>query len=429
MRVEKPAYIRAAKPISKNTVAARLTTCATVFRLAVENGASRIKSKTANAVIDHITETLPGPDEGLLQPLQNDYLKSLRAILGWPSHGEHLRQKLWQTLADFLVSYILRDLHGNVSSRTAGSKGTESQDSRNGRFLSVRISQSSGTRSPRIDANGPANELIMSLSLLTSVTNAPLMTRAAAIVDCVALFLDSATSTQHEALVAFNNVLSRMVTEDLALARQSLSRMLPLLRRLWSLKSSALKDQILIALILGREILFDASSTTSTENDTAFYSNLFEAILNEYHRRGERDLLQLDDIVFPSVEVLLPVGLRGVAPIVESPRALSNWMVPSILSSLTVFLDRIGALAPMVQFGSETPKKRRKVANRVEEIPRQVLNSLGTERICSSQLLLFLLDESQEMRSSFAEHFSNLASLILDDDSNISSWIMLSFAR
>ena len=94
VRSDKPEYLRTNLPRKKAAIAARMATSATVLRYAVEIGVPVISHKTTVAVVDHITDILPVSGDGYCSPLRNDYLKSLRAILEYPSHVEHLRSSL-----------------------------------------------------------------------------------------------------------------------------------------------------------------------------------------------------------------------------------------------------------------------------------------------------------------------------------------------
>ncbi|KAK3191723.1 Serine/threonine-protein kinase tel1 [Lecanicillium sp. MT-2017a] len=89
---EKSAYYGngRSKSQSTSTAATRLTRSASAVRAAASRGALKIKQKTLFAVIDHITQVLPGPNEGFVPPLLNDYVKALTELLSRPSHVEFL---------------------------------------------------------------------------------------------------------------------------------------------------------------------------------------------------------------------------------------------------------------------------------------------------------------------------------------------------
>jgi len=141
---EKPKYIKAASKTSKASAALRLQVTAAALRLTVEAGVFRIRFKTALSVLDHIADTLPLRDGALCEPLKNDYLKVFRILLDYAPHGEHMRQKQWQSFVDFTLdclSIILGD--DTVGSSITTSTAT-SVASRHDRSLSLRPSQRSG---------------------------------------------------------------------------------------------------------------------------------------------------------------------------------------------------------------------------------------------------------------------------------------------
>ncbi|KAF9877328.1 hypothetical protein CkaCkLH20_05028 [Colletotrichum karsti] len=117
---EKQSYL-GGKRTTAAAAGSRLSKCAEALRLAANHGASKLKRKTILAVIDHITQTLPGPDE-YLEPLLKDYVKSLIALLSHQSNGEHLATlgaEGWLACVDFCTEAISRYLEN--ADRDSGS--------------------------------------------------------------------------------------------------------------------------------------------------------------------------------------------------------------------------------------------------------------------------------------------------------------------
>ena len=410
-------------------LATRLATSATVLRYAVEIGVPVISPKTAAAVIDHIRDTLPVAGEGYCSPLRNDYLKSLRAILEYPSHVEHLRKKNWQSLSDFLVAGIKNSSAEEAPNKNVGSGRVDSDDSRNSRYLSVRTSQHSSARSLASQSTSSTAELLISLNLLTAATNAPIMTRASSILPFLIDFLEYTTFSQHDAFAALNNVLSRAITEDISLARSTVFGLIPVIRRLWSTKSSVVKDEMIITLTLGHELLANQDNTMLTESQRLLLRKLFDVLVLDYQRRSDREMLHMDDIRFAEAGISQPVGLQGIVPVVESGRALSNWSVVSIIASLAVAIDRFRDSEEAVDLSNGTPRKRRKVTNRVDDIFSQALAGTASERAGALQIIIFLMEESDCVTDIISDQFLHFASGILEDDSTVASWSMLLFAQ
>jgi ataxia telangiectasia mutated family protein len=429
VRSDKPEYLHTDLPRKKATLAARLAASATVLRYAVEIGVAVISHKTTAAVIDHIRDTLPVPGQGYCPPLRNDYLKTLRAILEYPSHVEHLRTKHWQSLSDFLVAGITNGYAEEASNRDVASGLTESEESRSSHYLSVRTSQNSSARSLGSQSINSTTELIISLNLLTAATNAPLMTRASSLVPCLTEFLEHATISQHDAFTAVNNILARAITEEISLARSAVFGLIPVIRRVWSTKSSVAKDQMIITLTLGHEIFSKQDSTGLTESEHLSLSNLFDVIVADYRRRTDREILHMDDVRLTDASPSQPVGLQGIVPVIESGRALSNWSIVSIIASLAIAIDGFQTIEDTVGLSNETPRKRRKVTKRVDDIISQALASSGSEKVAALQIITFLMTDSECVTDAIVDNFLKFASGILEDDSTVASWSMLLFAQ
>ncbi|KAF3355186.1 hypothetical protein VdG1_07050 [Verticillium dahliae VDG1] len=79
---EKQSYY-SGKKTTAASAATRLSKCAEALRLALNHGASKLKRKTVLAVIDHITQTLPGPDNNsheMVEPLLQNYDEMLNSV-------------------------------------------------------------------------------------------------------------------------------------------------------------------------------------------------------------------------------------------------------------------------------------------------------------------------------------------------------------
>lgn len=405
----------------------RLRECAIVFRLAVELGVRKITSKTANAVIDHITDTLPVAGEAYCQPLSDDYPKILRAILEHAPHVEHLRDRKWRSLVDFLIQgishYALEE--ENPSSGTNAS--TLSQHSRNGRATSFRISQSSGPRASRYEAGRPTEDLFFCLDRLTTSTNAPTMSRAKIIMDCLMRFFNSTSSGSALHQVAFsclNNISTKVITEDSRLAESVVLEILPTIRRLWSSKNLLLRDEMLITLVLSSDIIQALPNTNPSDDVRSSLSNLLEVMSNEYSRRSERDILQLDEISFTSDRMHQAMSLINFRIRAEQTRGTFKWATISVLTSLALTVDRFSRGKT-----NETPSKRRKLTNSVDEVLRQSISASPLEKIRALQIINLLLSSSTDISDMFLSLIVQFTNQILDEDCTIAAWTMVSVSR
>ena len=172
---EKPAfYDKRKKETAARSVATRLTKCSTLLRVAVARGALKLGRKTLLALIDHITQVLPGPDDEYMPPLLQDYIKALNEALAHPSHVELLARKggvAWQTCVDFLLTLVSKVLPDNVSIDPVA-RGSPVPGTR----LTARSSSSTQVqkRAGQLDG-GPLRDALQSLHYLVTGVNAPLV--------------------------------------------------------------------------------------------------------------------------------------------------------------------------------------------------------------------------------------------------------------
>jgi serine-protein kinase ATM len=431
IRIERPAYVSSSKSSKSSNAANRLRDCATVFRLAVELGVHKITSKTSNAVIDHVVDTLPVAGEAYCQPLIDDYLKILRAVLEQAAHVEHLRDRKWRALADFLIQGISHYALDEENPSSGTNASTLSQHSRNGRVTSFRISQSSGPRTARYEAGRPAEDLFFCLDRLTLATNAPTMSRAAPIMECMTRFFSSTSSSGLLHQLAFscvNNLTAKMVTEDSRLAQKVVLDIIPTIRRLWTSKNLLVRDEMLITLMLNEDIIKAFPKTNPSDDVHSSLSNLLEVMSTEYSRRNEKDILQLDEILFIKDQAQQVMSLDEFCIRTENIRGTFNWATISVLAFLTLTVDRFSNITPKGK-AVDTASKRRKLTNRVDDIFRQSLATPASAKSRALQIIPFVLKDSADVSEKFLNLIAQFTNQILDEDPTSAAWTMIAIAR
>ena len=402
-----------------------------MFRLAVELGVRKITSKTASAVIDHVVDTLPITGEDYCQPLTDDYLKILRAILEHAAHVEHLRDRKWRNLADFLLQGVSHYALAEDITSSGPNPSNPSQHSRNGHLTSFRVSQSSGSHATRYEAGRPAEDLLFCLAGLTAATNAPTMSRATAIMECMTRFFSSSSSSGSLHQIAFscvNNVTAKVITEDSRLARKVLLELIPTIRRLWSSKSLLLRDEMLILLVLSSDIITALPQTHPSDDVHSSLNNLLQVVSIEYSRRNERDVLQLDEILLSNDQTQQVMSLTNFHIRADHTRGTFNWATVSVLASLTLTVDHFSQIIEKGR-SSDTPSKRRKLTNVVDDVFRQSLSAPALTRIRALQTLSFLLNESTAVSDRFLYLIVQFTDQILDEDPSIAAWTMIVISR
>jgi serine-protein kinase ATM len=430
VRIERTSYLSTSKSSRSSITAKRLRECAFVFRLAVELGVRKITSKTANAVIDHVVDTLPVAADAPSQPLTDDYSRSLRAVLDHAPHVEHLRDKKWHTLAEFLIQGISRYAPEEAPPSSGMNTSMLSQHSRNGHATSFRVSQSSGSYATRNEAGRPAEDLFWCLERLTSATNAPIISIAADIIECITRFLNSSSSSSlHQiAFSCLNSITARAITEDSRLAQRMILDIIPTIRRLWSSKSLLLRDEMLITLVLSRDIIKAMPQTHSNDDVYSSLNNLLEVISAEYSRRNERDVLQLDEIIFSSDPKQQVMSLDKFRIRAEHTRGTFNWATISVLACLTLTVDQLSH-TKQDHNTNENPSKRLRLTNGVEDVFRQSLSATALSKVRALQTVPFLLNDCSAMSDVLPDLLAQYTNQILDEDHIIATWTMVAISR
>ncbi|KAK5024731.1 Serine/threonine-protein kinase tel1 [Exophiala sideris] len=424
---EKPAFLRATKPTTKNNAASRLEVAAAAFRLVVETGAPRMTFKTALSVLDHIADTLPLADGTFCEPLKADYLKSFKTILEYAPHTEHLRTKQWQSYVDFALSSLSTGLEDDPNGDGLLSSRDPSTASRNGHQQSLRLSQRSG-RSAGRDVASHASDFVAALRSLTSTTNAPVMSRSEAIAETLLTLLQTATRAQEVTFETLNNIIFVSLTENVTFTLSLLSRLIPITRRLWSTRSALLKEQMLVTLFTCRQ-LFLTTREPWPSLDKESLQALLDKLWSEYRARSERDILQFDDMLIAKPGQLLPLQLRQFVPLRDSGKALSCWMTLSIIACLILRMSDEYQATPPAELPEDTPRKRQKVQVPFDEVLDIARLGLGQEKLVALQIILFLFDQPQPTALASLGGLSSLLHDLRHEDVNIRSWTFLVFSR
>lgn len=429
-KIERTAYLGTAKSPRSTAAANRLRDCASTFRLAVELGVSSITSTTANAVLDHVVDTLPSSGEEYCVPLADEYLKIFLLVVSYAPHVEHLRPTRWGNIVDFLLGGISKNVE--AAQTTPGESASSSGPfSRSEHTASFRVSQSSGSRVPRADAGRPIEELLLCLDRLTVVANAPTMSRAAEIMQCLRQVFNSSVAGASLLQAAFkcvNNVLSILVTEQTTAAHSLVLQMVSIIRRLWSPKNHLLRDEMLVTLVLGSDIISALPPRTITEDLQSSLWNLSEGMSVEYGRRNEKDILQLDEVSLGKNQHQQVMSLERIRVRPEHTRATYNWSTLGVLASITMAL--YGVETENARPGAESSRvKRRKVTTAMGEIMEQALSDSSSNKIRALQLIPFLQCQTPAITDIFLHTADRFSNQVLDEDASVAAWTMVALAR
>ncbi|KAJ5101854.1 hypothetical protein NUU61_004076 [Penicillium alfredii] len=430
--VERSAYNRAQRPNSRNPTASRLSTCASVLRTAIDIFLRNLRAKTVRAIIDHITETIPIPGEGLWEPLSVDYTKCLTSLLRSHSHTEHLSDAEWEKLMEFCLIGI--SLYENEESQLSIRSGHRSvpEDSldSDSRSTPLRMTPVPATREKNVGDRNAIGELIVCIQLLTTSPNAPVQASAEDILHGLLEFVKSPsvmTGNAHQlAFNSINTVAEKVLFDQSELVRSSLLGLIPVIRRLWLTKLHGLKDEMLITLMLGMVILMDMARREPSESLAHSMEGLASTLHSEYVRRPEKEVLQIDDAIFYPHEATQPI--RPIyGPLLGNARSEHNWTVVWAIANLLKLSDDINAGIPDRGSFHKSSNKRQRFTSGIEDVLRDSVSATGARRICALQLMPFFVTKIDvEKKESLIQQ---LTLNILDENAAISSWTMVGLAR
>jgi ataxia telangiectasia mutated family protein len=422
---EKPVFLRSTTAERTRSLAAsRLQVTAAAFRLTLEVGTPKLRFKTALSILDHIVDTLPLTDGSLCEPLKNDYIKSFRMLLNYPPHGEHMRPKQWQAYVDFALECLSSVLEHDVVEDGIPSSRNTSMASRHDRSLSIRPSQIS-SRSIGKEKATLAEEIVAALKSLTSVANARVMARGPAIAERIREYLNVAGTGQEDAFETLNNVMLVSLGQNVDFTQTLLCDLIPFMRRLWPSRSGTLREQMLITLFTCR-YLFLAPPGPWTQIDADVLESLLTTLMSDY---GKKDMLHFDDMQPLFASETTPLQISQFKPPRDSPRALSCWLTLEIISSLIVGLSRRGRLSSANRDSEDTPRKRRKVQNHLEEVIELAVVGTGQEKLAALQIVLFLFEQPGAPEQEWTRLLDKLLPDLNNEDPAIQTWVFLIFSR
>ncbi|KAJ5213354.1 hypothetical protein N7449_000523 [Penicillium cf. viridicatum] len=421
---ERSIYNRAQK--STNTPSAsRLSTCASVLRMAVDLFLRNLRIKTVRAIVDHITETIPVPGEGLWEPLSLDYTKCLSSLLRYRPHTEHLDGEDWENLISFcLASISLRENEeSQLSIRSSYRSVPEDQDAGDTRSTPSRVIAPVPVSRERHGGNrNVIEEVVNCIQLLTTSPNPPLETTAQSILHGLSEFVESSVAGNAHQLAfnSINAVVTKVMFDQSELVRSVLLGLIPVIRRVWATKLQILKEELLTTLMLSMVVLVDTARKDPSESLAHDIEGLASTLHSEYAKRSEKEILQIDETTLYQNEVCQSRPVYG--PRLGTARSEHNWTVLWLIAELFKLSDGIhtGIKSGSARDGSS---KRQRFNSEIQDVFRDSVSATGTRRICALQLIPFLESEIDiEIKEPF---FKQLVLNVPDGNGAMSSWTMV----
>jgi ataxia telangiectasia mutated family protein len=403
-----------------------------VIRIAVDTFLRNIRTKTVRAIIDHITETIPIPGEGLWELLSVDYTKCLTSLLRYPPHTEHLGDGEWEKLIEFcLTALSVQESDESQLSIRSGyrSAAEDLLDASDSRSTPSRMTPAPASREKYAGDRNAIGEVVVCTQLLTASPCAPVQFAAENILRGLVEFVKSSSTVAGNAhQLAFNSintVISKVLFDQSEVVRSTLLRLIPVIRRLWATKLQGLKDELLVTLMHCTVVLADAARKDRSESLERTIEGLTHSLHAEYVRRPEKELLQVDDVVFHEVTEMKNRPLYG--PRLGSSRSEQNWSLIWVIANLLKLSEDVSARTADRNSLREASGKRQRLNSGIEDVFRDAASATGARRICALQLLPFLERTIDvDRKESFLRR---LTPNIIDDNGAISSWTMIALAR
>lgn len=409
---------------SRKRAETRLSNVASALRLVVGYCNTLIRSKTANAVLDHVISLLVFERDNELpfrQIIQADYIKIFEIITSNAAHGEHSQESIWRKNIDWLLEAIdanlatLTNAEGDSEDVASFTRGPSIYGSVRS-SMPVRTSDSGDTQGPRPTEAQLLDSLVTSLRNLASLSNCPLQTRMRDIAQTVLRALATSIQTKDIAFECLNNVLMVARTEQVSLLPHIAAQILVIMRKSWSHKidekSFSLREQMLVSLLLIRQSLAK-SALVPVEVDRSAISALTRHMSDEYANRTEQYCLHLDNLLLSSCVKDEFFHRCGVTPDDQSTLAMLNWSTITLIGSLTRLADDLDQVIIDRNGGSpDRPRKRQRTVQPFTELVR-----------------LLFTDAKDLKPREVTEFLSSAIPMLEDDKTGRASWAMLTLAK
>lgn len=432
--LEKDAYFKPKKSAKANTTAnIKLEKCGEALRLAVRSGATRIKRKTARALIDHITQALPSPDGSYIVPLLKDYVKALYAFLENPASVENLSAfsgESWDKCVDFCVDGLSRYLE--LGDRDSGPRASPAPG------VAARAGSVSASQASTQIGSPIALDFLLCLNSLVSAPNAPVLRKADKIaqtsLNVLQLRQMKISELQKVAFSTFNSVFRHIQTEDVALSKKLTRNLIPLLSYWWQPRAlsrdamlNSIRDEMLKTIYGTHLYLESMLREAGDESILQDVEDLVDALWSDYSRREERARLQLDDVTFTSMR--LPADHPRTTIFSLRPYNTAGEQNWALLENLAI-LEALYSEYTQRDHSQKDPengqprRKRRMIATS-NRLHHKLVSSDPAVQLTALQLTPFLFKQKQPSLEEVSEAITDLSKCVTAKQGMMASWALL----
>ncbi|KAK8090153.1 Serine/threonine-protein kinase TEL1 [Apiospora hydei] len=442
---EKQSFL-GAKKTARASAPAKLAKCAEALRVVIESGASRLKRKTLVAIIDHITQTLPGPDADLVEPLLQGYIKALMALLSHPANVELLATydaEGWYDCVDFSLQTITRYIDaGDTDSDPYRSSPAPTAQTFSMTFSTPRSSAiSSQQRNTSHMEKSRLHDLLNCLLSLISAANAPLQKRVKDIssigIQVLKLPSSGVAASLQVAFSVINVALSYAQTDDVEYAGSIAAELVPLIGRWWQAKIASKDDALLnnlqVEMLKALYSMHMQLESLVQKNDStilASVEDLCDLLWSAYTRRDSRSQLQQDDLSYSTVprhQHSLATHVFGLR--LHNIEAERRWAVVHTLSLMEATLWRASHLThTRDEDEQDQPRKKRRMASGYTRLRQRLLSPDLNVQLAALQVVPFFIANVRVAEAFTVETLSSLVNLTAHKNANISVWAMIATA-
>jgi ataxia telangiectasia mutated family protein len=263
---EHAAYSKATTGLIRKAAENRLGLVSDILRLAIEACVQFITYKVVIAILNHVLQmVMPTPGE-LFEPTAIQYSKCARIMLSFPPHVEHLNtakgsaqdeeSNHWVMIADFCIECVQQMVGDSEDENIVRATSSEPGAGRMSKASSYCASTPSQGNS--VVLRQVAAEMTVCLQYLTSVPNAPVLTKAHEVSRTLIQSMRSSSLSDGHKLSAFTiikQLLLRTRTEDIKLTELLACDLVPIIRKSWpaySASAVSVRDEMLKILVLLR---------------------------------------------------------------------------------------------------------------------------------------------------------------------------------
>lgn len=439
---EKQTYLTATK-VPKATSFNRLAACADAAKAVVRVGVTKFRTKTIEAISEHVVQTLTSADGSLFEPISQDYIQILHIVFEGNSTVEYLRTEVWEGVLEFCLTHINQYVTDHEAEPSGLSRSFSGLGSGSLVLSGSALNQHGSIKRQTVE------DLLNIVVSLIAAANCPLADNYPTLVDCTVRFLHLPnTSVGQVHQVAFS-VLNRVLVfarAELTMFTLSLAEtVIPVISRFWQDRLldkdemfNSVRDEMLIFLVHVHLHLEKRVRSGGGEDFLLKLETLADVLQADYAQRSGRGQLQSDDLemIEPGIDLpnAHPFKLQCVRLRPYVFRGERNWTHLQIIGTLERLLH-LAHKQTVVENALddpdtyEQPRKRRKTTQSTIRFFSQLFHGDESAKSACLHTLLFVLHEHQLNLDELSKLLQQLHTCAHDKRSNISAWALLVLSR